>query len=43
MTVVLGPTRAYEQREQLVTLGLDSVEWITGRYLTPESRHCVER
>jgi len=35
MTVMLGPTRAYEQRDQLVTLGHASVEWVMGRYFTP--------
>jgi len=37
MTVVLRPTRAYEQRDQLVTLGHASVEWVMGCYLTPDS------
>ena len=39
MTVVLGPTRAYEQRDKLVTLGHALVEWviIMGRYFTPDA------
>ena len=40
MTVVLGPTWAYEQRDKLVTLGHASVEWVMGRYITPDT---VER
>jgi len=32
MTVMLGPTWAYEQRNKLVTL---QWEWVMGRYLTP--------
>jgi len=36
MTVVLGPTRAYEQRDKLVTLVHASVEWVMGRYFTPD-------
>jgi len=37
MTVVLWPTRAYEQRDQLVTLGHASVEWVMGRYFNPDT------
>ena len=37
MTVVLGPTLACEQRDQLVTLGHASVEWVMGRYFTPDT------
>ena len=37
MTVVVRPTRAYEQRDQLVTLGHASVEWVMGRYFTPDT------
>jgi len=40
MTVVLQPTRAYKQRDQLVTLGHASVELVMGRYFTPDT---VER
>ena len=40
MTVVLGRTRAYEQRDKLVTLGHASVEWVMGRYFTTDT---VER
>jgi len=37
MTVMLGPTRAYEPRDELVTLGHASVEWVMGRYFTPDT------
>ena len=37
MTVVLGPMRAYEQRNQPVTLSHASVEWVIGRYFTPDT------
>jgi len=30
------PTRAYEQRDKLVS-GHASVEWVMGRYLTPDT------
>ena len=32
MTVVLGLTRANKQRDQLVTFGHASVDWVMGRY-----------
>jgi len=41
MTVVLEPTWAYEQRNQLVTLGHASVG--VGYGTLSHSRHCVER
>jgi len=34
---VLWPTWAYEQRDQLVTIGHASAEWILGRYFTPDT------
>ena len=37
MTVVLGPTWAYEQGDKLVTLGHASVEWVMGRYFTQDT------
>jgi len=37
MTVVLRPTRACKQCNQLVTLGHASVEWVMGRYFTPDT------
>jgi len=30
-------TGLYEQRDQLVTLGHASVEWVMGRYFTPDT------
>ena len=36
MTVVLRPTQAYEQRDQLVS-GHASLEWVMGRYFTPDT------
>jgi len=41
MTVMLGPTWAYEQRDKLVTLGHASVGVDYGTLFY--SRHCVER
>jgi len=37
MTVVLRPTRTYEQRDQLFMLGHSSGDWVMGRYLTPDT------
>ena len=37
MTVVLGPTRAYEQRDKLIMLGHASAGWVMGRYFTPDT------
>jgi len=37
MTVVLGPTRAYERRDQLVTLQWSGFRLRMGRYLTPDT------
>jgi len=34
MTVVLGPTWAYEQHDKLFVL---QWEWVMGRYLTPDT------
>jgi len=36
-------TGLYEQRDQLVTLGHASVEWVMGRYFTPDTVLTVER
>jgi len=32
MTILLGPTRAYEQRDKLLTLDHASTEWVMGRF-----------
>jgi len=37
MTVVLGPTRAYEQRDKVLTLVMLQWESVMGRYFTPDT------
>ena len=37
MTIVLGPTRAYKQHDELLTLGHASTEWVMVRYFTPDT------
>jgi len=37
MTVMLGPTWAYEQRDKLLRLARASVEWVMGRYFNPDT------